>query len=83
MSESDRSQIFSTEEEGEKAFFAKMSDSKRVKRARFESEDEENEANKLSKNSTLKKKRAYVESENEEELIEASLIEKATDTAMY
>ena len=81
MSESDRSEIFSSEDEGEKVFFAKMSDSKRVKKARFESEDEENEANKLSKNSTLKKKRAYVKSENEEELIEASLIEKDTDAS--
>ena len=80
MSESDRSEVFSSEEEAE-VFFAKLPDSKRVKRARFESEDEENEANNLSKTSTLKKKRAYVESENEEELIEASLIEKATDAS--
>ena len=80
MSESKRSEIFSSEEEGEKVFFAKMSDSKKVKRACFESEDEENEANKLSKNSTLKKKRAYLESENEEELIEESLIEKDTNS---
>ena len=80
MSESERSEVFSSEEEAE-VFFAKLPDSKRVKRARFESEDEENGANNLSKTSTLKKKRAYVESENEEELIEASLIEKATDAS--
>ena len=49
MSESDRSEVFSSEEEAKKVFFAKLPDSKRVKRARFESEDEENEANKLSK----------------------------------